>query len=172
MREIRGKGWLRSGSSLIWDARLLSPLLENGGQVPLHQALNWIGGKLPSTVPSGDGKTIFVTGLQTVLETLDSEAAFTFLRNRVQRLIVRVQDFYGNNVGLVFGCNCNWRQWRIDSNEHAHLRLRAGHELNVTFALWNGVAREAQIIMVEDRNTRRSEVVKEIGGGFYVRRYS
>jgi hypothetical protein len=169
---MRGTAWLRSGSSLVWDAQLLGPLLENGELLPLHKALNWIEEKLPSTPPSKDGKTIFIVGLQTVLEVLSPEAAFKFLRDRVQRLIVRVQDFYGNNVGLVFGCNCNWRQWRIDSNEHAYLHLRSGHELNVTFALWNGVAREAQIIMVKDHKTQRGELIKETGGGFYVRRYS
>jgi len=157
---------------LVWDARLLSPLLESSEQVPLHAALKWIEEKLPSTPPSKDGKTIFVAGLQTVLEVLERDAAFKFLRNRVQRLIVRVQDYYGNNVGLVFGLNCNWRQWRIDSNEHAYLRLRSGHELNVTFALWNGVAREVQIIMAEEQKAQRSELIKETWGGFYVRRYS
>jgi len=172
VREMRSTAWLRSGSSLVWDAQLLSPLLENNEQVPLHVALKWIEEKLPSTPPSKDGKTIFVVGLQTVLEMLELKAAFKFLRNRVQRLIVHVQDYYGNNVGLVFGLNCNWRQWRIDSNEHAYLRLRSGHELSVTYALWNGVAREAQIIMVEDQKAQCGELVEEIGGGFYVRRYS
>ncbi|MDD3269888.1 MAG: hypothetical protein PHX14_11245 [Syntrophomonadaceae bacterium] len=165
MREITGSAWQRRGSSLIWDRELLGPLLRENRLIPLHQALNWLHEPLPVNPPTTGGKTIVVVGLQPVLESLEPEQSFNFLRHRLQRLILKVQDGYGGGVGLVLGLNCNWKQWRVDSSEKAYLTLRPGREIEITPALWNGVASEAQMIMVASTpESRARDNVSRVGG--------
>lgn len=164
MMEITGSSWQRRGSSLVWDPVLLAPLLRNNSLIPLHQALAWLHQPLPVDPPTAGGKSITVVGLQPVLESLEPVQSFNFLRQRLQRLVLRVQDAYGGGVGLVFTLGCTWKQWRVDASEKAYLTLRPYKEMEITPALWNGVASEAQMIMVESSNEPRARDNVRVGG--------
>lgn len=164
--------WQRRGSSLVWDPELLSPLLRENCLISLHHALSWIHDPLPANPPTGGGKSIIVVGLQPVLESLNPDQAFHFLRYNLQHLVLKVQDGYGSGVGLIFAMNCRWKQWRVDASEKAYLTLRPGQEIEVTPALWNGVASEAQMIMVEGSTGKRTKNNGSRVGGLYVPHFS
>lgn len=172
MIEITGSSWQRRGSSLVWDRELLAPLLINNGLIPLHQALAWLHQPLPVDPPTAGGKSITVVGLQPVLESLEPEQSFSFLRQRMQRLVLRVQDAYGGGVGLVFALSCTWKQWRVDASEKAYLTLRPDKEIEITPALWNGVASEAQMIIAESSNENRARENSTRVGGLHVPHFS
>lgn len=175
MNELMTNSWQRQGSSLIWDPELLTPLLQQQGPLSLRQVLLWAQQGFPSASPVS-GRTILVAGLQTCLEVLSVLEASNFLRTFIQPLVRRWQDAWPDRA-LVFGLLGNWSQWRTDPDEFAYLRVRQGHEINVTHALWGGAAPEASKIMIlSDQPTgSMGNSGKSHGprvGGLYVRRVS
>lgn len=174
MNETTTNAWLRQGCSLIWDPDFLTPLLQKNSPVPLREVLLWSRQGFPAAPPV-EGSTVLVAGLQTCLETLPPAQAFTLLRTLIQPMIRRWQDTWPS-YGLVFGLKCSWSQWRIDTNEHAHLRVRTNDEIDVTFALWNGAARGVLKLVVSPEESSgldtKSKTQPSRIGGFYARRLS
>lgn len=164
MRDLdaNSRVWRRRGSSLVWDKYLLGSLLGQSTPLPLREVMQYVDGEIPSSPPSQG--PILVSGLQTCLEVLDPRTAFSFLRQRVQRLVRLAQDQWPGHA-LVFCMTCTWEHWKIDVNDYAFLKNRSGHDISVTYGLWNGVASEAQRLVVE-RDGRITY------GGFYVSRFS
>ena len=175
MNELTASSWQRQGSSLVWDPKLLTPLLQQQGPLSLRQILLWAQEGFPSA-SSVSGQTILVAGLQTCLEVLSASEVSFFLHTFIQPLVQRWQDMWPNRA-LVFGLSCSWNQWRTDPEEYAYLRVRQDHEIGLTHALWGGAAPEASKIMVSsDQPTgSMSNSGKPHGphvGGLYVRRVS
>lgn len=168
MRELSATSstWKRRGSSVVWDPRLWGLLLPSSASVSLRHALSWLDSGVPSS-PPGSGP-VLITGLQPCVELLEEEQAFQFLRLRVQNLILRLQDAWPTTA-LAFTMNCTHRDWRVDMSDYVYLKVRGGREVRFTLGLWNGVAPEAQMLMVPpDINGGR----EPIHGGYYVARFS
>lgn len=175
MNELTTSVWQRQGCSLVWDQKLLTPVLQQQGPLSLRQVLLWAQQGFPATPPVS-GRMILIAGLQTCLEVLSASEASIFLRTCIQPLVRRWQDVWPERA-LVFGLSCIWSQWRTDRDEYAYLRVREGHEIDVTHALWGGAAPEACKIMVSS-----DQSIGSIGssgkshaphvGGLYVRRVS
>ncbi len=60
--------WQRRGSCVIFDQKSLGPFISDGAVISLRQALSWSKG-LPS-VPPVPGRTILISGLETIIETI------------------------------------------------------------------------------------------------------
>ena len=69
MDSISTTVWQRKGSCIIFDQKSLGPFISEGGVISLRQALAWT--KSMPANPPVPGRTILVSGLETVIETME-----------------------------------------------------------------------------------------------------
>lgn len=165
MEDMTSSGWQRRGSSVVFHPKLLGPLIDAGCMVSLREALGWMK-SWPATAP-GNGQTVLVAGLETVLEVVAPQEAEEFLRSRIKAYIHEFQSHWDQR-GLVFGFGCPASRFRVDAFEDVKFTGPGERGVGLSMNLWNGSAREDMCrILVDDTGTGRQEV-----GGFYVRRLS
>ena len=166
MRELLNDRWLRGGSSIIFSPTLLTQLIQSDLQISLQEVLSWRQ-KWPSQPPKGD-RTVLVVGLETCLELLDADEAYTFLCKTIRPFIIEFQSTWDQR-GLVFGFNSSERQFKLDSEEQVIFKGGKNNaQIHLSNGLWNGAASdELYELIVPDNNPKT-----KIRGGFYVTRLS
>ncbi len=165
MNEISSSAWQRKGSSVVFDRASLGPLISGGTLVSLRQALGWMA-EWPSQPPV-PGKTILVSGLETIVEVMEPVEAETFLRSRMRPLI---QEFQGrwDQYGLVFGFSGHERAFDVTTvDEEVLFRRRDRKTVRLSEALWDGSA-----TINLSRILSRSEDGENQTVGYYVARIS
>lgn len=136
MREMSSTGWLRRGSSIVFDKQSLGPLISHGSLVPLRQALEWMK-DWPTDPPSGS-RTVLVSGLEAFLEVLSLGEAESFLRERIKPFILAMQEHW-DQVGLVFGFGTSARAFEMTTMEEEIVFLRRGGErVRLSQFMWDG----------------------------------
>ena len=100
MRDMSSSAWLRRGSSIVFDRFTLGPLIGEGALVSMREALRWMNA-WPAE-PPGNGRTVLVGGLETLLDVLDPLAAMDFLKKRLNPFVQEFQARWDQR-GLVFG---------------------------------------------------------------------
>lgn len=166
MREMSSTGWLRRGSSIVFDKEALGPLINEGALISIREALGWMNA-WPATFP-GSSRTVLVGGLETLLEVLTGEEAEQFLRERVKPLILEFQAKW-DSCGLVFGFGTHERAFEITSSDEEVIFRRGDREqIRLSHYLWDGSA-----TLDVTRLTRESaDGGRIITVGYYVPRIS
>ncbi len=138
MNEISSSIWLRKGSSVVFNQASLGPLISGGAMVSLRQALGWMT-EWPSEPPV-PGKTVLVSGLETIIEVMEPDEAEAFLRGRLRPLIQEFQRRW-DQCGLVFGFSSHERAFEVTTLSEAVLfRRRDRRTVQLSEALWDGSA--------------------------------
>ena len=100
MEAISNSVWQRRGSCILFDQKSLGPFIADGAVISLRQALVWSRG-LPANSPV-PGRTILISGLETVVETMEPREAEDFLSRRIRPLLILLQNRW-TDCGVVFG---------------------------------------------------------------------
>lgn len=158
MNRLTFDAWRRQGSSVLFDAELLSPHLHQGHLVSLRQVLCWA--EDTGTLPDA-GRTVLVGGLDTVLRVLPPTDAEQFLQRRIQPLIQRFQRQRGDQ-GLVFGFNAAPQSFRLSPREQVEFRVGSDW-LRLSAMLWTPTADIVEV---------RRDDVDDLPRGYHVRRIS
>jgi hypothetical protein len=90
MESISNNVWQRRGSSVIFDKTSLGPFIKEGAVVSLRQALSWAHG-IPANPPV-PGRTIVISGLETIIETMEPPEAEDFPIRRARPLLINLQN--------------------------------------------------------------------------------
>jgi hypothetical protein len=164
MKEMSSTGWLRRGSSIVFDRYTLGPLIGGGALVSLREALGWITA-WPSE-PRGNGQTILVGGIETCLDVLEKSEAQEFLKNRVNPFVQEFQARWDQR-GLVFGFGTHERSFEVTASDEELLFVRRdGEKVRLSYSLWDGSATMNVARLIRD------EQGKKITVGYYVPRIS
>lgn len=127
MDTITNTVWQRKGSSFIFDQKSLGPLISDGAVISLRQALSWYRG-LPAAPPV-TGRTILVSGLETVIETRQPQEAEDFLCRRIRPLLIHLQNHW-TDCGVVFGFTSHPKTFEETSfDEEVFFRAAGGRNL-------------------------------------------
>lgn len=100
MESMSNSVWQRKGSAVIFDQKSLGSFISHGAVVSLRQAPAWLKA-LPDNPPV-PGRTILISGLETVIETMAPPVAEDFLTRRVRPLLIHLQNRW-TDCGIVFG---------------------------------------------------------------------
>lgn len=166
METISNTVWQRKGSSIVFDQKSLGPFIADGSVISLRQMLSWTKG-LPVNPPV-PGKTILVSGLETIVETLGSQEAEAFLSRRVRPLIIDLQNRW-NNCGMVFGFSAHRNAFKETSLEEEVLfQRRDKKQIRLSEGLWDGSAAINMKRIVREGDKPESEIII----GYYVARIS
>ena len=164
MKEMSSTGWLRRGSSIVFDRYTLGPLIGGGALVSLREALGWITA-WPSE-PPGNGQTILVGGIETFLDVLGPSEAQEFLKHRVNPFVQEFQARWDQR-GLVFGFGTHERSFEVTASDEEVLFIRRdGERVRLSYSLWDGSATMNVARLIRD------EQGKSITVGYYVARIS
>jgi hypothetical protein len=164
MNKITSDGWLYRGSSVIFNHAVLNSLVSS--QVSLRKALSWHN-NLPDNPPFHT-KTILVTGLEAVLETIDVTDADDFLVKRIQPLLRYIQRNW-TDIGIVLGFANPPGAFELTAQEEYVLfRRREGKKVNLSNGLWDGSAPQNMLqIMSEPQGSSGGDLI-----GYHVSRIS
>lgn len=93
--------WTRRGFALLWGADALATLAEPAEVVSIRKFYEWAknwGGDLPS----GDGSTLIVAGVEGCLDALSPEHGEQWLERDLKPRMLSFQDEYERQAGLIF----------------------------------------------------------------------
>lgn len=166
MDTIANTAWQRNGSCIIFDQKSLGPLIAADAVVSLRQALSWLRA-LPDTPPVA-GRTILVSGLETIIETMEPQDAEAFLCKRIRPLLIHIQNRW-TDYGIVFGFSTHPKAFEETTLEEEVLfRRRDRKQVRLSEGLWDGSATvNMRRIAREDEQT-----TQEVTIGYHVARIS
>lgn len=101
MKILREDVWKRRGISLLWGAQGLSAICKPEQVVSLRQFFSmtraW-----PSELPSNEGASLVVAGLDGCMDLLSPEDAEVWLKTELLPGVLAFQDEWGLDAALVF----------------------------------------------------------------------
>lgn len=166
MESISTTAWQRKGSCIIFDQKSLSPFICDGAVISLRQALSWFK-RLPAVSPV-PGRTILISGLETVIETMKPQGAEEFLCRRIRPLLIHLQNRW-TDCGVVFGFTSHHKTFEETSLEEEVLfRRRDRKQVRLSEGIWDGSATVNMKRVVREGDQPGEEVII----GYYVARIS
>jgi hypothetical protein len=144
MKQLLDTVWQRRGVSWIWDDEALNTVAKPSEVFSLRQFLR-AGKDWPDDLPSNDGNTLVVAGLDACLDLLSPTDADRWLSNDLKSAILSFQDAYSGEAALVFWLPAGQRRFHTEmATDAIRWRCSAPHaEQFIEFGrlLW-GEARE------------------------------
>lgn len=166
MDTLANTAWQRKGSCIIFDPKSLGSLIAADAVISLREALSWLHA-LPDTPPVA-GRTILVSGLETIIATMEPQDAESFLCRRIRPLLIHIQNRW-TDCGIVFGFSTHPKAFEETTLEEEVLfRRRDRKQVRLSEGLWDG---SATVNM--KRITREGEQpTQEVTIGYHVARIS
>jgi len=147
----------------MFDHLTLGPLISSGALVSMRDALGWMN-KWPKA--PGNGQTVLVYGIETILEVMEPSEAEYFLKSRIKPFIQEFQSHWDQR-GLVFGFGTHERSFHVvTSNEEIEFVRRDDKKIRLSYSLWDGSATMNVARLIRDNQG------KNITVGYYVARIS
>lgn len=101
MKQTRDSVWQRRGTSWLWDDEALAQVGIASQVWSLRQFLQIVG-KWSDELPSNDGNTLIVAGLDASLDLLLPEDAEDWLGSLVKDAILSFQAYFEGQASLIF----------------------------------------------------------------------
>ena len=144
MKQMLDSVWQRRGVSWIWNNAAFSSVAKANEVVSLRELMrsqiSW-----PDELPSNNGNTMVVAGLDACLDLLAPTDADAWLGNKLKSAILSFQDAYSGEAALIFLLPSGDRRLHVDlANDRVNWRCAAPNaEEHIEFGrlLW-GEARE------------------------------
>jgi hypothetical protein len=144
MKQLLDTVWQRRGVSWIWDDEALNRIGNPGETLSLRQLLRF-DGQWPDDLPSNNGRTMVVAGLDACLDLLSPKEADAWLASELKHAILSFQDYYQGDAALVFWLPTGQRRVHVQAASDAVIwRCGAPHgdkQIDFGRLLW-GEARE------------------------------
>ena len=114
MKDLHDTVWQRRGVSWIWENDAFSEVTKAKEVFSLremiHASKDW-----PDDLPSNDGNTLVVAGLDACLDLLSPANAEEWLADTLKYVILSFQDFYQGDAALVFWLPVGQRRLQIQT---------------------------------------------------------
>jgi hypothetical protein len=120
MKQLFDTVWQRRGVSWIWDDEALNKVAKPGEVFSLRELLRFER-QWPDDLPSNNGDTMVVAGLDACLDLMSPDEAEAWLGNELKRAILSFQDFYEGDAALVFWLPAGQRRVQIQTASDAVL---------------------------------------------------
>lgn len=153
MRTVRYPNWHRRGLSLLWNADALSQIANLNEVVSIRELVR-LSGNWPDPLPSSNGKTLVVAGLEACLDALDPTDAKSWIDVTLKRVILDFQDYHEGQAGLVLWIAGGDRRIKPDTLGDSYLWRCAAPNNQVTLPigriLFSGAERDVGRILAVD----------------------
>jgi hypothetical protein len=159
MKVLQGDVWKRRGVSLLWAGETLSALSQPQKVVSIRQFFAMVG-NWPGDLPSNDGDTLVVAGLEGCVDLLDPVAAEDWLKAEFLPAVLAFQDAYGLEAALVFWLPTGKSRVRMNRATEAYSWVcsapHSNQHLDLGRILWAGA--EADVGRIIDPTCTNADV--------------
>lgn len=153
MKQLRDSVWQRRGTSWIWDAEALTQVCAASEVWSLRQFLlaveHW-----PEDLPSNNGASVVVAGLDGCLDLLAPSDAENWLSAEIKDAILSFQDFYSGEASLIFWLPSGAGRITVNSATDAVgwrcAAPHSGQQLDFGRLLWGEAREYPQEILLHD----------------------
>lgn len=139
MRYVLDTVWQRRGTSWLWAEEARDQVCGAADVWSLRQFLCTVG-HWPDDLPSNNGRTLVVAGLEGGLDLLSPDEAETWLADAIKSAILSFQDAYAGEAALVFWLPLGHSRLKIHAaTDGVHWLCEAPHrgrELDFGRLLW------------------------------------
>jgi hypothetical protein len=152
MRELLDTVWQRRGTSWVWDEEARNQICEPNEVWSLRQFLR-AAGNWPDDLPSNQGKTLVVAGLDGSLDLLTPTDAEVWLGDAIKPAILSYQDEYQGDAALVFWLPGGHGRIRVHSaTDEVNWLCHTPHNHLIDFGrvLWGQANEYPQEILLRD----------------------
>lgn len=153
MRQLVDTVWQRRGTSWLWDEEARNSVCTADQTWSLRQFLQATG-RWPEDLPSNDGRTLVVAGLEGSLDLLAPDQGEIWLGDTIKRAIHSFQDHYDGQAALIFWMPQGQNRLRVQAatDEVSWLCGAPHRDSNVDFGrvLWGSANEYPQEILLRE----------------------
>lgn len=153
MRQIFDTVWQRRGTSWIWDDEARDQVCVAPEVWSLRQFLQ-AAGNWPDDLPSNNGQSLVVAGLEGSLDLLAPAEAGQWLEDVIRDAILSFQSFYESQAALIFWFPFGDGRLRVNSATDTVVWLceapHRGHELDFGRILWGEANEYPQEVIIRE----------------------
>lgn len=152
MRQIIDTVWQRRGTSWVWDEGARNQVCAASEVWSLRQFLR-AKGNWPDDLPSNDGRTLVVAGLDGSLDLLTPTDAEAWLGDAIKRAVLSFQDDWGSDGALVFWLPGGQNRVRVNpATDEVGWLCHAPHDHQIELGriLWGQANEYPQEILLRD----------------------
>lgn len=152
MRHTLDSVWQRRGTSWLWDEEARNTICKPSEVWSLRQFLQ-AKSRWPEDLPSNDGKTLVVAGLDGSLDLLPPSEAETWLADCIKPAILSFQDEWGSDGALLFWLPSGHTRIRVNAatDEVSWLcHAPHGHQIDLGRILWGQANEYPQEILLRE----------------------
>ena len=157
MRQMLDTVWQRRGTSWLWDEEARNTVCSASEVWSLRQFLRAAAPSVnewPEDLPSNDGQTLVVAGLEGSLDLLPPDQGEIWLSDAVKRAILAFQDEYAGEAALVFWLPQGQARLRVQASTDAVNWLceapHRGQQLDFGRLLWGEANEYPQEILLRE----------------------
>lgn len=152
VRTRHNRGWSRRGFALLWCTETLVKIGKPTEVCSLRQFFSMVD-KWPEDLPSDNGDTLIVSGVEGCIDVLDTKDAERWIETDLRQATLSFQERYQGQAGLVFWLPSGRTRisMRGASEEYYYRHQGAGNDgLHIGRLLWSGAENEIERIMNTD----------------------
>jgi len=153
MRQLRDTVWQRRGTSWVWDEEARNQICAASEVWSLRQFLRPVG-NWPNDLPSNEGRTLVVAGLDGSLDLLTPGDAEAWLGDVVKPAVLSFQDEYEGEASLVFWLPTGHSRLKVQASTDAVSWLCAAphgqNKIEFGRILWGEAHEYPQEILLRD----------------------
>ena len=141
MLTIQDSSWHRRGFTILWEPSVLAGLVSPAEIVTFREFIQ-ISNNWPESLPSGEGNTLIVSGMDGCLDILTPEDAEKWLENDIKTKILDFQSEYEGLASLIFWVPGGRKRFVMEPATEAYLWRCAPpnqqKEIQIGRLLWGG----------------------------------
>lgn len=150
MKTVDSDVWQRRGISLVWGNNILSTFSLAHEAKSIREFFEIVDNP-PELLPSNNGKSLVVVGLEGCIDLLKPDQAEIWLRSTLLPGILNFQDEYGSEGGLIFWLPSGRNRIKMNRATESYLWTCAAphssQKLEIGRILWAGAETDVARIM-------------------------
>ena len=143
MRSMTDTAWARRGISMLWDGDTMGKIINPAAVVSMRRLFH-MDGNWPDELPSFDGNSLVVAGLDGSLDALSPDDGTSWLSDSLRPVILSFQSAYGLDAALIFwlpgGRNRVWMNSATESYSWICASPYSSQTLDIGHVFWSGAA--------------------------------
>ena len=153
MKKLSDPVWRKQGISWIWDEEARN-LVCAADEIWSLRALLRADAPWKGNLPSNDGNTLVVAGLDGSLDLLTPEDAETWLDYTIKKAILSFQEYYSGETALIFWLPRCEQRVEISATDTVSWKCGAPygeHKLDFGRILWGEAREYPKEILIENK---------------------
>lgn len=147
--ELTTGKWKSSGISILWDGERLAEICNSSEIISMRSFFQIEMSGWPEILPSNDGNTLVIAGLDTCMDVLSADDAISWMEQELYPKLRSFQMEFENQASLIFWLPSGKRRIKEVTSESSYAWTHWDNksQLPISRCLWNGAERDTKKIV-------------------------